>query len=367
MFGFPALVRFGVAVFCAAFASLLIAASPPPAAFGGPPPVVVVFPFKTSDGLDPVNGREYAIALGAALTKAGGVKVIMADPATPTSEFLKVTAASGGDYYISGFVQEPVRGNTLVLEQIVSRKSGTAVWGNTAHIVNDSDIRDQGPIVHDALITYASRGYYTVLNATPAPAATKAPDKKQKNGISTSTANGGPQPGQTPRRTLDLPNEAYGYSSAATPQPKEYASATHPTRFAILPITGPTAPDVMKRYTEDSLVNTLSHHGQPALAADPEATKHYLMHPSDTCKQTGAQFLVFGLISTRSTDVTLGVDSWTDARYTPRVYDCAAGEYHLKINAVAASAFNWKTAIDRATLKAVNDVFSKLAQKNTRA
>lgn len=360
---FRPLVRLLVAVLCASLATALVAASPPPV-FGAAP-VVVIFPFKTADGLDPVNGQEYAVAIGNAITKAGGIKVIVGDPATTQSNFLHVTAASGGDYYLTGFVSMPVRGTSSVLEQIVSRRSGTAVWGYTANVANDSDIRDQGPIVQNALLTYVMRGYSNVIKSTPAPAPTKYVAEKKKNGIS--AGGGAPIPGETPHKTLDLPNEAYGYSSAPTPQPKQYASAAHPTRFAIMNITGASAPDAIKHYTEDSLVNTLSHHGQPAAQGDPDQTKHFLMHPQDTCKQTGSAFLVFGTIATKSTDVTLGIDSWTDARFTPMIYDCAAQEYNRTAKPIAASAVNWKTAVDLATLKAVTDFFSKLGKTSAHA
>ena len=53
----------------------------------------------------------------------------MADPSTQLPDFLHVTAASGGDYYLSGSIVNATSGGTTVLEQLVSRRSGTAVWG----------------------------------------------------------------------------------------------------------------------------------------------------------------------------------------------------------------------------------------------
>ena len=348
-------MRFMAAVFCTSFAIALLGASAPAAFSNGP--TIVIFPFKTADGLDPANGREYALALGHAIETAGGITVVMGDVATPQSEFLKATAAKDGDYYLTGFVSAPIRGTTSVLEQLVSRRSGTAVWGITAQITTDKDILDQGPVVHDALLTYASRGYYAIINATPQPAPTKTPKPDKKNGITSSSGGGGN--GGPPRRTLDLPNEAYGFSSAPTAQPKVYASTAHPARFAILAVSGAIA-DVEKRYAEASLVNTLSHHSQPALPGDPEQTRHWLIHPSDTCAQTGAAYLVFGTLSTHSTDATSGVEPWTDASFTPMVYDCAAQAYNRASKPIRTSAFDWKTAVDRATFKATTDFFGKL-------
>lgn len=346
------LMRFMAAVFCTSLAVALLGASAPISTG----PTLVVFPFRTADGIDPVAGRDYAVALGHALQTAGGVNVVIADATTQPADFLKVTAANGGDYYISGFVSATVRGTSQVLEQLVSRRSGTAVWGVNAQIADDKDITDQGPVVRDALLTYASRGFYAIVNATPKPAPTKTPKASKKNGIESS----GQGPGGAPqRRTLDLPNEAYGFSSAPTAVPKLYASSAHPARFAVLAVTG-TVADVEKRYAEASLVSTLSHHSQPALPGDPETTKHWLIHPSDTCAQTGASYLVFGVLSTRSTDPTSGVEPWTDASYTPMVYDCTAQAYNRASKPIRTSAFDWKTAVDRATFKATTDFFGKL-------
>lgn len=346
---------------CMAFATTLLGAAAPPLLAGTP--VIVVFPFKVADGLDPVNGRIMATAIASAVGAQGGVKIVIGDPATAPADFLHVTALNNGDYYLTGFIAAPVGNSTSVLEQLVSKRSGTAIWGTTASINNDTDIQAQGPIIHDAVILHATRGYFSIVNGvpTPTPKETRAP--KKKNGITSSVS--APGPAETPRRTLDLPNEAYGFSSAPTAPPKVYASAAHPTRFAILAVTGNTVTEQMRQYAQASLVTTLSHHGQPAAQGDPETTKHFLMHPQDICKSTGSAFLVFGTIVAHSTDATNGVEPWTDADYTPMVYDCTAQAYNRSAHPIRSAAFDWKTAIDRATLKATNDFFAKLPHAAT--
>lgn len=348
-----------LAVMCAALATSFAGAAPAVLLAGTP--VVVVFPFRTADGIDQQQGRDYAIALGNALQATPGLKVVMADPSTQRGDFLHVTAASGGDYYVTGYIAGAASDGTTVLEQLVSRRSGTAVWGVTAHIATPADIANQGPVVHDALMAHVTRGFYAIINPTPTPIAVKTPKPVKKNGLN--PGNSGDEPpgaAQKPRRTLDLPNEAYGFSSAPTAQPILYASADHPARFAVLSITGSTVTDTMKRYVINSLVRTLTHHGQPALPGDPEATKHFLIHPQDTCRVTGASFLVFGVVSAHSTDATTGVEPWTNADYTPMVYDCSAQAYNRGAHPIRSAAFDWKTAFDRATYKATTDFFAKL-------
>jgi TolB-like protein len=357
------------ALLCASFATALLAASPPPDLLPalGPAPVLVVFPFKTGTGIDPADGSSYASIIGKALSDAGGVNVVMGDPATQPADVLHATAALGGDYYLTGSVTAPGRSGTSVLEQLVSRRSGTTVWGANALVSTENDVRDQASVIRGALIAYASRGFYAVVNATPAPQATKEPPKQTKRSIAKGGAARNGAAGEAPRKTLDLPPEAYGFSSAPTAQPEIYASAAHPTRFAIMGITGSQAPDAIERYTENSLVTTLTSHGQPALMGDPEITKHFLMHPQDVCKEIATQFLVFGTIATTSTDPTLGVEAWTDARYTPMIYDCRARAYNRTAKAIRGSGFNWQTAVDRATSKATTDFFSKLGKASAHA
>jgi hypothetical protein len=360
---FRPFARLMAALFCTSFAVVLLGAGvagpPPPPFSSAGPTVLIVFPFRTADGVDPESGRDYAFAVGKAMNGMQGLKVVLGDASVQQSDFLKVAAAANADYYLSGYISGTVNGTSNVLEQLVSRRSGTAVWGNTVRVSSAADINNQAPAIHDALMTYVGRGYYAILN----PVATPPPPKeapKKKNGITTPGTGSGGGP-DVPRRTLDLPNEAYGFSSAPTAPPKVYASAAHPTRFAILPVTSSNyVPDAIKRYTENSLVVTLSHHGQPALPGDPEQTKHYLMHPQDTCKLTGSAYLVFGVIGARATDPTTGVEPWTDATYTPMVYDCTAQAYNRSSKPIRTSAFDWKTAVDRATYKATTDFFAKL-------
>ena len=346
---------------CMAFATSLLGASAPALLAGTP--VIVVFPFKVADGLDPVNGRIMATAIASAVSAQGGVKIVIGDPATAPTDFLHVTAENGGDYYLTGFISAPVGASTSVLEQLVSKRSGTAIWGSTASINSDADIAAQGPIIHDAVLSHATRGYFSIVNGIPTPTPKETAAPKKKNGFTGSGS--APGPAQTPRRTLDLPNEAYGFSSAPTAPPKVYASAAHPTRFAILAVTGNTVTDQMRQYALTSLVTTLAHHGQPAAQGDPDTTKHFLMHPQDICKSTGSAFLVFGTIAAHSTDATNGAEPWTNADYTPMVYDCTAQAYNRSGRPIRGEAFDWKTAIDRATLKATTDFFAKLPHAAT--
>jgi hypothetical protein len=278
------------------------------------------------------------------MTTAGGVKIVMGDPATTPENFLHTAKVDGGDFYLTGFIAPPVNGAMAVIEQIVSARSGTVVWANTAHIGSDKDITDQGPIVQNALLTYSTRGYFAILNPTPKPAATPTTSAK-KNGIA----------------PLDLPNEAYGFSSKPTAPPKVYASANRPTRFVVLPITGKTVPVVIRTYAESSLVGALSRNGQTAAQGDPDQTQHPLLRGPQICAQTGGKYLVWGDVRTNSNDATEGNDMWTDAYMNVAVYDCASMRLQSVAKPLHGSAFSWKTAVDHAANLAVTNYLLKIS------
>lgn len=342
------------ALLCTSLATTLMGAS----GLLSAAPVLVLFPFQFAAGLDPRYGADYVTKLAAAMPPAGGVKIVMGDPATTRENYLHTTKADNGDFYLTGFVAPPVNGGMAVIEQIVSARSGTVVWSNTAHISSDSDIADQGPIVQNALITYSTRGYFAILNPTPKPVAPPPTPAPKKNGI---TLPGGASARGALKAPLDLPNEAYGFSSEPTAPPKIYASASRPTRFVVLTITGKSEPVEIRDYAESSLVRWLAQHGQTAAQGDPEHTQHPLLRGPQICAQTGGKYLVWGDLRTKSSDPTFGNDLWTDAYFKAMAYDCRAQKLESVKQPLFGGAFSWKTAVDHAVNLAVTDYLLKIS------
>jgi hypothetical protein len=127
----------------------------------------------------------------------------------------------------------------------------------------------------------------------------------------------------------------------------------------VLAVGRPGQQSQQSHYAESSLLSTLIRHGQTAAAGDPATTEHSLVHPQDTCKTTGAAFLLFPRLLTTSTDMAAGVDAWTDARLQLLVWNCAKQRYE-RPDPFVASAFSSRSAIDRATLKTVTTYLTKL-------
>jgi len=352
---FHPLAQLLCAVFCMSLAITLMGATSSLL----PPTTLVIFPFRQAEGLDPKRGQDYVAKLGSALTALGGVNVVMGDPATAQADYLHAAKAAGAEYYLIGYVAPPANNVYAVIEQIVSARSGTIVWSNTAHIGSNEDILDQGPVIKTAVVSYSSRGFYAVLNPTPKPVKASPTPLPKKNGVSVGGASGGS--GGTPGKPLDLPNEAYGFSSKPTAPPKVYASAGNPTRFVVVASTGKLVPPVIRDYTTSSLIIALKRNGQTAAQGNPETTVHWIFRGHDVCADTGAAYLVSGSVSTKSMDATLGNGMWTDAYVNIALYDCAAQKFEQSTKPMYGGAFSWKTAVDHATNAAVKDYLLKIS------
>jgi hypothetical protein len=334
-----------------------------------PAPTLVVFPLNHAEGSDPSAGIAYAAQLGNALKALGGIKVIVADPATTPSDFLHVAKAAGGEYYFMGSIAPPLNSAAAVIEELVSTRSGTIVWSKTAYISRPDDVLDQGPVVKDALLAYADRGYFLVLNPTPKPISTPTPQARKK-GVATEgtgTAGGGSGPPPPPLHIpgdeppQKLPNEAYGYSSKPTPPPKVYASASRPSRFVVLNFAPKNVLPEVRDYTIDSLTASLRHHGQTAAEGNPVTTEHRLPGAA-VCAETGAAYLVFGNVSAKA--VVANADNnemgRVDASLDVAVYDCVAERFVPAVKGVRGSGHPWQKAVDAAATKAVNGYLLKL-------
>jgi hypothetical protein len=352
------MIRSIAAVFCTALAVTLLGATPlpaPPASIPGT--TLVVYPFRVADGLDKNLGLAFSTKLVAALNAMGGVKVVAGDATTEPADYLHAAKVAGGDYYLIGHIAPPFNAAAAVIEQMVSARSGTVVWSQTAYIGSDQDVDDQAVVVKTALGSYVMRGYASIMAAPirTAPPPTPAPVKKAPPG-----APGAPRIG--PNGLPELPNEAYGFSSRPTAPPKVYASASKPSRFVVLKITG-DATAAVRAYAETALITALKRHGQTVAEGDPQTTEFPIVRGPSICKDTGASFLVFGAVSGKTTQGNIDNNyiGWTDAYFDPRVYDCSAEKVVQPAKPSHGGGNVWAKAVDAATNSAVTGYLLKVA------
>jgi hypothetical protein len=205
-------------------------------------------------------------------------------------------------------------------------------------------------------LQYASRGYFALGLTKPSAPPTTKPGKSR--GVQTSSGGGGSHP--APPVPLPLPPEAYGYTTG-TPPPV-YASAAHPSRYAVLAIAGKT-PSQVRDYTANALIVALGKRGQTAALADPDASQHPLLRGKEICDQTGAAVLVWGNVATVSNDASQGEPLWTNAVLNIYAFDCAGSGFQGAKKPVVGAAGPWKTAIDHAADEAVSAYLLSIARK----
>lgn len=149
--------------------------SPSPTASAAAPralPLIVVFPFGTSTDLKPGVGQNAAQLFVQQMNADGGIDAIAAASSVKRTDFLKYAQGVDADYYISGYMT-PLGNGVSLVEQVVSTRSGTIVYGQTAQIESFQDATAQATIIHDGILTLekqtadAYNGAQAQATATP--------------------------------------------------------------------------------------------------------------------------------------------------------------------------------------------------------
>lgn len=137
-------------------------------------PIIVVFPFGTSTDIAAANGAKAATLFVQVMNSAGGIDAIGAPTTIKRDNYLSYARTVNADYYVTGYMTPLGEGVSLV-EQVVSTRSGTMIFGQTAQINSFADASSQAIAVHDSLIAQeqAFKAQYQSAQATstPAPAA----------------------------------------------------------------------------------------------------------------------------------------------------------------------------------------------------
>lgn len=172
------------AVFVLCLGIALTAAAPPrptpkPAATAVPSaapqqvtslPIIVVFPFGTSSEIPADNGVKAANLFVQVMNSSGGLDAIGAPATIKQANYLGYARTVNADYYVTGYMTPLGEGVSLV-EQVVSTRSGTMVFGQTAQIDSFEDASSQAITVHDGIMAQeqAFKKQYTEAQATSTP------------------------------------------------------------------------------------------------------------------------------------------------------------------------------------------------------
>lgn len=127
------------------------AAASPSAAPHSSMPMVVVFPFETSTDLKAGSGQNAAQVFVDQMNADGGLDTIQAPASVKRGDYLTYAKNLNADYYVTGYMT-PLGNGVSLVEQVVSTRSGTIVYGKTAQIDSFLDATAQATSVHDGIV-----------------------------------------------------------------------------------------------------------------------------------------------------------------------------------------------------------------------
>ncbi len=114
-------------------------------------PLVVVYPFDTSSEIKGGTGEAAAHLFVQQMNADGGLDTTEGPPTTKRSDFLTYAHGIDADYYVSGYMT-PLGNGVSLVEQVVSTRSGTIVYGQTAQIESFQDASAQATQIHDGIM-----------------------------------------------------------------------------------------------------------------------------------------------------------------------------------------------------------------------
>ncbi len=142
-------------------------------------PLVVIFPFDASSDIKPGTGEAAAQLFMQQMNNDGGLDTIEAPATIKRPDYLKYANSVNANYYVAGYMT-PLGGGVSLVEQVVSTRSGTIVYGQTAQIESFQDATAQATAIHDGVIALekqlsdAYSGASAQATSTPVPAANQA-------------------------------------------------------------------------------------------------------------------------------------------------------------------------------------------------
>ncbi|MFN2450081.1 MAG: hypothetical protein ABR508_09915 [Candidatus Baltobacteraceae bacterium] len=151
--------------------------SPTPAAAPAPPralPLVIVYPFDTSTDIKSGTGQSAAQVFMQQMNADGGLDTIEGPANVKRPDYLTHARSVNAAYYVAGYMT-PLGNGVSLVEQVVSTRSGTIVFGQTAQIESIQDATAQATMLHDGITARErelSDAYtQTQAQATSTPAA----------------------------------------------------------------------------------------------------------------------------------------------------------------------------------------------------
>jgi TolB-like protein len=252
---------------------------------------LVVYPFAVSGTAPEELGKQVSDQIAAEIGELGGITIVHGAASAKPADYRAAAKALGADYYFSGSIA-PVFNRYSAIEQLVSTRSGTVMWGVSIQFRTVADIAGEGRRIHDELV----RG-----DATPPPGIAAS-------GVSLVTPSPvSPSPGSP---------------SPLSPSVSGYA---------VLPVTG-SAASADKTFATSAIVTTLQRHGYNVVTVTSAAPIDPATEGAAACAKTGARALVAGALDTAR--VSTGPSPQTNAHIDLRTFDCRTRALDLQSTVV---------------------------------
>lgn len=140
---------------------------------------MVVYPFGASSDISAGNGERAANLFVQEMNNSGGIDTIGAPTSVAKADYLKYAKSVSADYYVTGYMTPLGTGVSLV-EQVVSTRSGTMIFGQTAQIQSFEDAASQAIAIHDGIMAQ-ERGMQEQYQAAQATATATPMANNQAN------------------------------------------------------------------------------------------------------------------------------------------------------------------------------------------
>lgn len=143
-------------------------------------PLVVIFPFDASSDIKAGTGQAAAQLFMQQMNADGGIDTIEAPGTVKRADYLTYARSVNANYYVAGYMT-PLGSGVSLVEQVVSTRSGTIVYGQTAQIESFQDATAQATMIHDGVVALEKSLSDAYSSASAQATSTPQPTSNQAN------------------------------------------------------------------------------------------------------------------------------------------------------------------------------------------
>lgn len=144
-------------------------------------PIIVVYPFGASSDIPAGDGGKASDLFVQVMNNDGGLDAIGAPATVRKDDYLSYARKVDADYYVTGYMT-PLGNGVSLVEQVVSTRSGTMIFGQTAQIDSFADASSQAIAIHDGIVAQENAFKQQYQEAQATATATPLPNNQANLG-----------------------------------------------------------------------------------------------------------------------------------------------------------------------------------------